>query len=232
MSVIQQVPSLTEQVRNALLADIASGRLAAGARLVQEQIAASLGVSRQPVQQALALLREQGIVQDAPGRGLEVAALDPLKLQQMFEMRSVIEGLACRLAAQRLQTGAKAQKLGLGLLDEGRAASRHGTLAEMIEADMRFHMFLYELSGNPLIAPSQTPNWAYIRRVMGAVLTLDDEAPAGVWDEHEAIMMAVLDGDALRAEQHMKKHIMESAGFVIDRLRKGRPATAGLPHVA
>ena len=66
-------PGLVQQVQDAILAEIASGKLPPGARIIQEQIAQELGVSRQPVQQALVVLRNLRVLQDAPGRGLLVA---------------------------------------------------------------------------------------------------------------------------------------------------------------
>ncbi len=54
-------------MHEAILPEIASGRLQPGSRIIQEQLAQKLGVSRQPVQQALALLRKQGVLRDAPG---------------------------------------------------------------------------------------------------------------------------------------------------------------------
>ena len=89
-------PNLVEQVRDAILAEISSGALAPGDRIIQEQLAQALGVSRQPVQQALALLRGQGVLHDAPGRGLIVARLDADHVQHMYDMRAAIEGLAAR----------------------------------------------------------------------------------------------------------------------------------------
>ena len=77
MKALTVQPNLVEQVRDAILQEIASGAFAPGDRIIQEQIAQALGVSRQPVQQALTLLRNQGVLQDAPGRGLLVAPLDP-----------------------------------------------------------------------------------------------------------------------------------------------------------
>ncbi|MFN7444142.1 MAG: GntR family transcriptional regulator [Curvibacter sp.] len=77
MKALAQSPNRVEQVCEAVLGEIAAGRLAPGERIIQEQVAATLGVSRQPVQQALLLLRKQGVLRDAPGRGLEVAALEP-----------------------------------------------------------------------------------------------------------------------------------------------------------
>ena len=70
-------PNLVELVQDAIVAEIASGQLAPGARIIQEQIAKDLGVSRQPVQQALLLLRNLGVLSEAPGRGLQRHAARP-----------------------------------------------------------------------------------------------------------------------------------------------------------
>ena len=73
-----------EQVHKAILADIAGGRLPPGGRIIQEQLAQELGVSRQPVQQALTLLRKEGVLSDAPGRGLQVAPLNLDHVRHMY----------------------------------------------------------------------------------------------------------------------------------------------------
>ncbi len=120
MKTLSIQPNLVEQVHGALLDDIASGKLAPGDRIIQEQIAQALGVSRQPVQQALALLRNQGVLHDAPGRGLIVAPLDTDHVQNMYDMRAVIEGLACRRAAET--NADKAARHGQALIEAGRKA--------------------------------------------------------------------------------------------------------------
>ena len=66
MTVLAVQPNLTEQVHEAVLSEIAAGKLKPGERVIQEQLAEALGVSRQPVQQALLLLRKQGVLRDAP----------------------------------------------------------------------------------------------------------------------------------------------------------------------
>ena len=73
---LSPAPDLVEQAYRALVGAISSGARAPGARLTQEDLAARLAVSRQPVLQALRLLKADGLVQDAPGRGLQVAPLD------------------------------------------------------------------------------------------------------------------------------------------------------------
>ena len=220
MKALATTPNLVEQVRDAILSEIAAGKLAPGDRIIQEQIAQALGVSRQPVQQALALLRNQGVLQDAPGRGLIVVPLDPAHVQQMYDMRAVIEGLAARRAAQT--NAALAARQGPALIEAGRKAVVGGSVAKMIAADMRFHEFLYALSGNALIAPALATHLTYTQRVMGEVL-VRDEKPRDIWDQHARILDAIARGDGERAEALVRLHITQAAGFMVDRLR-GAPA--------
>lgn len=216
MKALATQPNLVEQVRDAILEEIASGAFAPGDRIIQEQIAQALGVSRQPVQQALVLLRNQGVLQDAPGRGLLVAPLDPDHVQHMYDIRAAIEGLAARRAAE---LGAeRAAKAGPALIEAGRKAVASGSVAKMIAADMKFHAFLYGLSGNPLISPALETHLTYTQRVMGEVL-ISDEKPRDIWDQHEAILKAVAKGDGDRAEALVRAHLTQAASFMVARLR-------------
>ena len=216
MKALTTQPNLVDQVRDAVLDEITSGQLAPGERVIQEHIAHTLGVSRQPVQQALMLLRNQGVLQDAPGRGLIVASLDPEHVGHMYDMRAVIEGLACRRAAQT--HAERAAKLGPALLDAGRKAVASGSVAKMIAADMKFHEFLYMLSGNPLVGPALVTHLTYTQRVMGEVL-LRDEKPRDIWDQHAQILDAICCRDAERAESLARQHITQASGFMVSRLR-------------
>ena len=140
MKIIAVQPNLVEQVHEAILQEISSGKLAPGSRIIQEQIATELGVSRQPIQQALLLLRNQGLLRDAPGRGLIVAPLDPDYIRQMYEIRAVLEGLAFRKAAENNSQTARSQ--GEALIEKGRKAVKKGLVTELISTDMAFHHFV------------------------------------------------------------------------------------------
>jgi DNA-binding GntR family transcriptional regulator len=216
MKALAAQPNRVEQVRAAILDEIASGRLAPGERIIQEQIAQALGVSRQPVQQALLLLRNEGALKDAPGRGLVVAPLLADEVEHIYSMRAVIEGLACRLAAERAAD--QAARLGPALIEAGRKAVASGSVARMVGADMRFHEFVYGLSGNPLIAPAMAGHWTHTQRVMGEVL-IKDEPPRDIWDQHEAIVQAIAAGKPARAETLARSHITQAAEFMVARLR-------------
>jgi DNA-binding GntR family transcriptional regulator len=223
MKALVTSPTLVEQVRDAVLDEIASGRWPAGSRVIQEQLAQQLGVSRQPVQQAMLLLREQGVLRDAPGRGLEVAPLVADEIDQVYELRAVLEGLAARRAAERGAGRAAAE--GPALLSAGRAAVAAGDLAGMVAADQRFHRFLCALSGNALIDVALSSHWTQLRRAIAEVL-VRDEHPRDIWDQHEAILEAVVARDPARAEALAREHLLQAARFMVTRLRAAEPPSA------
>jgi DNA-binding GntR family transcriptional regulator len=204
ISPIRTTPDLAEQVYQRLLNAICEGDLAPGARLTQEELAASFHVSRQPVLQALRVLRKDGFVVDAGRRGLMVLPLEAADISRIYEVRSVLDGLAARLAAL-----ARA-RIDAGVIAEGRKAATGSRIGAMIDADMRFHNLIYAASGNPLIADSANHHWRHIRRAMGAVLQ-EAGVRDSVWDEHEAILKSIARGEAERAEKLARDH-GESAG--------------------
>ena len=227
MRALTPQPRLVEQVYHAILTEITEGTLPPNSRLIQDELAEAYGVSRQPVQQALLLLRSHGLVNDAPRRGLVVAALDEEHARNLYKIRSVLEGLACRMAAEN--GAARARIDGPAIIARGREAIESGSVAQQIEMDTRFHCFLYELSGNPLIAETTKPHWDYLRRVMGEVLREGDSVPGALWDDHAGILDAVCKGDGDAAEMLARKHICGASDIFVARLkaqREGRIAAS------
>ena len=156
ISPIRLVPDLTDQVYQRLLNAICDGDLAPGARLTQEELAATLAVSRQPVLQALRMLKKDGFVVDSGRRGLMVLPLGAQTISHLYEVRSALDGLAARQAALLKTT------IDLGIIAEGRKAVMGTRIGTMIDADMRFHNVVYNASGNPLIAESARHHWQHI----------------------------------------------------------------------
>ncbi|HUG25675.1 GntR family transcriptional regulator [Piscinibacter sp.] len=196
---LDTTPDLVERVYRALLDAIVDGSLPSGARLTQEEIAGQLAVSRQPVLQALRMLKSDGLVLDAPGRGVLVAPLDGAWIASVYEVRAALDVLAARLAAQRRAA------LDPDLIERGRKAARGRNVRALIDADVAFHNAVYAASGNPLIEQSAHVHWRHVRRAMGAVLQ-KSTLRTTVWDEHEAIAQAIGRGDAERAARLMSGH--------------------------
>ena len=208
---LQSAPDLVDQVYRALLDAISDGSLPPGARITQEDLAEQLAVSRQPVLQALRQLRRDGLVLDAPGRGVLVAPLDAEWIVKVYQVRGALDALAARLAAQQRH------RLDPKLIEQGRKASRGHNIKAMIEADMAFHTAIYAASGNPLIGQSAHLHWVHLRRVMGAVLQSSGQRQA-VWDEHERIARAIAAGDCELAVRLIDQHSLQAGKTLAARL--------------
>jgi DNA-binding GntR family transcriptional regulator len=208
---LDTAPDLVEQVYARLLDAISEGSLAPGERITQEDIAEQLAVSRQPVLQALRLLKKDGFVHDAPGRGVLVAPLDVQWMRSIYQVRGALDALAARLAA------ARRTKLDAKLIEQGRKAARGRNVKAMIDADLAFHRAIYAASGNPLIAQTAQQHWQHLRRVMGAVLR-EARQRETVWDEHEAIAKAIAAGDGDKAARLIEQHSQRASDNLAQRL--------------
>ena len=209
-------PDLSERIYDSVLDAICSGELKAGARITQEELAQQFGVSRQPVLQAMMMLRREGFLIDAGRKGVCVAPLDVDKAHNLYVVRGALDGTAARLAAGRY-TPEMAHR-GRLLLDVGRRSSASGSVPGAIEADIDFHLFIYEASGNPLIGETAQPHWQHLRRVMAAVLS-EDDLRHNVWDEHEGILRALEEGRAAEAEALCRDHAEQMADILTGRLK-------------
>lgn len=223
MKRLATIPSLTEQAYQAVVDEICDGSLPSGAHLVQEQLANRLGVSRQPIQQAMALLKADGLVEDAPGRGMLVVPLDVDLMTSRYQIRAALDGLAAFLAANRTASSLAVKKSilerGHAIVRAGRAAIETDAIERMIRHDVEFHNFVYECSGNPLIAATCEPHWLHLRRVMGEVLR-KAESPRAIWEQHQNILDAVVEGDAESAKTLAIDHVDRASESLASALSK------------
>jgi DNA-binding GntR family transcriptional regulator len=215
-------PDLVEQIYARLLDAISEGSLAPGERLTQDDLAQRFAVSRQPVLQALRLLKKDGFLEDAPGRGVRVKQLDVGWIAQVYQVRGSLDALAVRLASER---GAR---LDPAVMRQGRKAENSRDVQTMIQADLAFHRAIYEASGNPLIAQSIDLHWHHLKRVMGAVLQSSEQRQT-VWDDHEAIAKAIAASDAELAVRLVQEHGQEASVQLTARLTEqlSQPPSSG-----
>ena len=218
---------LIDLVYERLVAAIADGTLAPGHRLRQDEVAALLGVSRQPVSHALQLVKRQGLAVEHGRKGLAVAPIAAAKVRDLYQVRAALDALAARLAAGRgraasLERMARAEaeralEAGLGLAVDAPAGA-------LIRADVAFHTALYRLSGNAAIEATVAPQWPQFMRAMGAVLEVPGHR-AVVWREHEAILAAVLTGRVEAAARAAREHAERAGAQAAARLET-EPAAA------
>ncbi|MFP3517921.1 GntR family transcriptional regulator [Pseudomonas sp. SIMBA_077] len=218
---------LIEQVYDAILDAICEGTLQPNERVTQEGLAAQLGVSRQPILQAFQILKREGLIEEHGRKGVIVTPLDPQKLVQLYQVRAALDALAARNAARliRQNGGERFQSIADDLVSQGRAAATSNDTRTLVQLDMTFHQFIYEMSGNPVIAQTTALHWHHIRRTMSSILQNDVRTFAGVWDEHQAILSAIFKGDEALAGQLAQQHAESAAEHLARILEDSEHAT-------
>ena len=232
-------PRLVDDVVRVLREKIVRGELPAGTQLLQIDLANQLGVSRTPLREAFRILENDGFLKTSNNnRTVEVVTFTAAEMRDMYEIREVIDGLAARLAAGRALS-AEAEAQARRLLTEMASTSEPHDPLRRVEAHSAFHSVFLEHSGNgrltgliPLIRASSAAVYLpFIDTPEGIQLTVDgkltthkqllDESQ----DSHEAILDAVLEGKAAKAETAARKHIGRTLALV-DRFDEWRKVIA------
>lgn len=225
MEPIPSSKSFVDQAYAEILDAISDGTFKPGERLTQESVARRLNVSRQPIHNALLVLKAQGFVREVGRRGLAVAPLDPKLFEAIYHFRSAVEPLAVRLAIPRVSKDVVQR--GRSLIARGKSAAAKNSGWALVEADTAFHSFIYELSDNSLILDTMRLNWHHLRRAMGEVLRLPGLAKR-VWGEHEAIFEAMVQGEADLAASLMRDHVVTAYDDVRSALQRQDQPRTGL----
>ena len=199
--------SLEEQVFRTLEEEIISGAYAAGESLTELGLSAKLGVSRTPVRSALHRLAEEGLVSIAPNRGAMVVGVTLDDLIDTYKIRIRLEGLASRMATERLTPRDKSELTNAVELAEF-YVSKEDT-EHLKELDTLFHSIIYRASGNRMLSKILGELHRNIRAYRKKSLSVPGRLKQSV-REHREILDAMLAGDADRADELTSKHI-ESA---------------------
>jgi DNA-binding GntR family transcriptional regulator len=151
---------LVETVKSAIFDAILKGKLTPGQKLCQDDLAEKLGVSRQPIGQALRLLSEHGIVSPLDKKSLTVTAISQESLAQILDIRCELDSFAAGLAAERAKSGLFEEsdfeilQLLQRLEEKHTGTEPFNSFDESVIDDIEFHRLIRALSGNPHVHPA------------------------------------------------------------------------------
>ncbi|MCK5751373.1 MAG: GntR family transcriptional regulator [Mycobacterium sp.] len=193
---------LHERVAHRLREEIIKGWRAPGTALGEAEVAAELGVSRNPVREAVRVLEAEGFLVSRPGRGVVVARLDEDEARSILEVRANLETLIARSAAQR-RTDAHLAQLHR-VMDQAETAMAQGRLDDLAALNTEYHDLLAQASGNQvarrIIADlMKKVAWMYSVDIANRA--------ASSWHEHADLLNAIEAADVEGADQLMSVHI-------------------------
>jgi len=203
-----QSHSLATVVRRELERRILAGELVPGAKLNEEEVAATFNVSRGPVREAFRALESTGLLRVEKNRGVYVRQVSVAEADEIYEVRAGIDELIGRLLAERITPQQVAELR--SLLRKMQQQARARNVAAYYPLNVQFHGRLAEYTGNRTLL-------ATYQRLVNALHLYRRETLARGADsfpistrEHEAIVDALAAGDADRAGQLLYEHAMES----------------------
>lgn len=196
---------LSETLRESIEEEVATGKLAPGTHLDEIELARRFGVSRTPIREALSLLAGEGVVEIRPRRGAVVTQLSAPRLVEMFEVMAELEAMSARLAARRMTTAE------LVVLDESHERCRSAALALDADgyfyANEHFHQTIYTGSHNSFLSDQAHALQRRLRPYRRLQLRVRNRLPKS-FEEHQAVLDALQDGDGDRAVDAIRSHVM------------------------
>jgi DNA-binding GntR family transcriptional regulator len=192
---------LRERVYEALLELITTRALSPGQHLVETELASHLGVSRQPVREALQRLNTEGWVDLRPAQGAFVHEPTEAEADQLLVVRALLEAEAARLAAATSSsTGVSRLKK---LCEAGEKAVRADDVDAVVAANAAFHACVMELAGNSVLAELAAQ---VDRRVRWYYTPVARQRGMESWQEHRELIAAIADRDEAAARRVMRAH--------------------------
>jgi DNA-binding GntR family transcriptional regulator len=196
--------SLRGRVFHKIREDILEGKYAAGEPLTEVAISQNLGVSRTPVREALKQLELEGLVTSIPNKGTVVSGISKQDIIDIYEIRSLIEGLAARWAATKI-TDEQLKQLE-EIIELTEFYTEKNNMEHLHELDTQFHEVIYEASNSKPLKHILSDFHHYAQRVRMQSIATPGRAKKST-EEHKAILEAIKNRNPEEAERLTNLHV-------------------------
>ncbi|WP_172892145.1 GntR family transcriptional regulator [Jatrophihabitans sp. GAS493] len=205
------VEPLRDSIARSLRAEIISGELVPGTRILEHALAEQHGVSRVPAREALQLLAHEGFIEIVPRRGATVALPSPRRTRELMVIRQNLEELAARLAAER--QGAPVAAELRSVLKQGSSATARKQFDHVAGLVDRFHELVAQASGNAELATLLQTVRSQVSWIFE--YNLEQRSPDS-WRHHALIAEAILQGDPEAAAAAMREDVVRDEKLLFE----------------
>ena len=210
--------AVRDRAYEALKEAIVRGQLGPGERIVEVRIAKMLRISRTPLREALLRLEAEGFVERIPSGGVRVKGLSEQEIRELYTVRSVLEGLAAREAAERL-TERQLDRLSIIVRQIAEADGPVPDLLRIARLGEEFHQIILEASGNRKCAELLHLLRDHIDRYRYFTIAIPGRGRAAA-KEHEILLEVLRARDPEASERAMRAHVLEAGNWMMRRLRE------------
>jgi len=207
---LEKSPSLSDQALERLTELIIRGDIKPGARIQEAVLARQLGISRGPLREAIRRLEGRGLLMRIPHVGVRVASPTVEEIIDLYMIREVLEGLACRLAAERL-TDEELKRLRDVLFDHSAHEDvKSGTGYYQSPGDQDFHFQIIEGSRQVRLIETLLGDLYQVLRFFRYRSSINPGRAKAAFDEHVSILEALERRDGEAAERLMREHLQHA----------------------
>jgi DNA-binding GntR family transcriptional regulator len=210
--------TLHQEVAGRIREMISTGVLVKGQKISEKFLCDTMGVSRTPVRESLRILHSEGLVDLVPHKGAFVSQPTMKEICDLFEVMSVLEGTCARLAVQKMKIGELETIRSLHQRLETHYARRDHKA--YLDANHDFHVFIQELSGNPVLNDMINGLRQKILLYRHRQLYQPERFRRSI-EEHRMLLEALESGDADRAEVLMKRHLLRQCEALVGLFPEG-----------
>ncbi len=198
------LPAEAHRVFEEIKGDIINGTYCQGEPLAEIPLSKKFGVNRARIHQVLAELEKMALVEKVPAKGAFVKVITSKDLQEIFELKEAIDGMATRLAARRRHDGELARMI--ALFEEARRSFSETDFERKIQIGYQLHQFILKSCDNARIVNTIKPLEFQIMRIWKTGIHFPERINKA-FTEHIDILMAIKEKDEERAESRMKFHM-------------------------
>jgi DNA-binding GntR family transcriptional regulator len=210
--------SLTDKAYNQIKEWVVRYHLKPGARLHVSDLAHALKMSQTPVREALSMLEKEHLIEREPQKGYRVGTLSMQEIEDLYDLRIVLEVLAVRQAAKRMTASTRGRLS--SILSEFERFLKTAQKQRILERGQDFHVVVLEASGNRPLAEIGRAILDRIWVIQNINLLTTDHL-FDAHPQHLQILEALDRGDAKKAATLMEKHLTQAKQFVLSRLKNG-----------
>lgn len=202
--------TLSEHVFRKIQGAIVRGEIPPGTKISEPELARTYGISRGPLREAIHRLEGQKLLVRVPHVGARVVSLTPAELIELYEIRESLEGMACRLAAERMSQTEIDELHRVLDTHERDEAFQAGVGYYQQEGDFDFHYRIIQGSGNRTLAKMLCDELYQLVRMYRIQYSTTPNRPRQAFNEHRRILEAIAVRDTELAELLMRRHIAGS----------------------
>lgn len=217
---VVKTQTLADDVFSQMRDAIVRGDFAPGSKINEPQLATQFGISRGPLREAIRRLEGAKLVEIKPNIGAKVISLNESQTIEIYEIRESLEGLACRLAAEKARAEDCRKLRDLLTAHEAQIQSEGGQLYYQKAGDLDFHYQIVRLSGNRRLFDLLCGELYHLLRLCRVKTSTQPSRPERAFREHHHILDAIEQGDGELAEMLMQRHIANAKKTLIIKLNQ------------